>query len=89
MKMKTIINIYKKLHLLYWNINFYLLIYYFIKLINRSKEKLEIPREYQVTQMYIKRFMFIAELNEEIFEKMVPHFLTDTFKHVKDVSINQ
>lgn len=52
-------------------------------------EKLEIPHEYQVTQMYVKRFMFIAELNEEIFEKMVPHFLTDTFKHVKDVSINQ
>lgn len=58
-------------------------------MINRSIEKLEIPNEYQVTQFYVERFMFVAELNREIFENMVPHFLTDTLKHVKDVSIKQ
>lgn len=53
----------------------------------RSIEKLEVPNEYYVAQFYVERFMFVAELNEQIFLEMVPHFLTDTLEHVKNLSI--
>jgi len=56
-------------------------------LFNRSIEKLEIPNEYYVAQFYVDRFMFVAELNEQLFLEMVPHFLTDTIEHLKSLSI--
>lgn len=49
-------------------------------------EKLDIPHEYYVAQFYVERFMFVAELNPQIFLEMVPHFLTDTFEHLKNSS---
>jgi len=59
----------------------------YLFLFYRSIEKLEIPNEYCVSQFYVERFAFVAELNQQIFSEMVPHFLTDTFEHVKNLSI--
>jgi len=56
-------------------------------LFDRSIEKLEIPNEYYVTQFYVERFIFVGELNQQIFLEMVPHYLTDTLEHLKNLSI--
>ncbi|XP_001948165.2 WASH complex subunit 5 [Acyrthosiphon pisum] len=53
----------------------------------KSIEKLEIPNEYYVTQFYVERFIFVGELNQQLFLEMVPHFLTDTLEHLKNLSI--